>query len=159
MQSGSQDPARCATLEALSLELAGVSARLSGFVEEEARRRRAEAVARVTAAEVGAVVAARHARSDLFGVDLAHPGWSLLLELFQAHLEQRTVHFTRLAIDARVAGTTALRWVAVLAESGFLRREADPGRSGGVRVELSECGRERMEDYFVAVLLGLTQEG
>jgi DNA-binding MarR family transcriptional regulator len=100
------------------------------------------------------MLAARYARSAMFGMDLANPGWSLLLELFHAHLEKRTVHLARLAADARVATTTALRWVAALSDAGFVRREDDPGRSGGVRVELTDAGKEAMEDYFVSVLLG-----
>jgi DNA-binding IclR family transcriptional regulator len=100
-------------------------------------------------------MAARRARSELFGMDLAHPGWSLLLELFRASLEKRPVRLPRLAADAGVSPTSAARWVRELAEAGFVQRVADPRRLGTGTFVLTEAGAEAMEDYFVAVQLGL----
>ncbi|MEA3062481.1 MAG: hypothetical protein QOJ94_2262 [Sphingomonadales bacterium] len=128
---------------------------LSVYAEQEARRREAAARERVTAQQVQAVVAARHARSAVFGLDLANPGWSLMLELFRAQLEKRPVRLGRLATDARVAATTATRWLETFGEAGFVRREADPERQGGVLLALTDAASEAMEDYFVAIQLGL----
>jgi hypothetical protein len=86
---------------------------------------------------VQAVVATRNARSAVFGLDLANPGRSLLLELFRAQLEKRPGRLARLATDARVAATTATRWLETFGEAGFVRREADPERQGGVLLVLS----------------------
>lgn len=154
MEPESRGSAGRTFLEELSLDLTRYATMLAHYADREAERRRADALAQVTAGQVGAVLAARYARSAVFGLDLASPGWSLLLELFHAHLEKRPVHLARLATDARVAMTTALRWVTALSKAGFVRRESDPGRSGGVRIELTDAGKDAMEDYFIAVLLG-----
>jgi DNA-binding MarR family transcriptional regulator len=90
----------------------------------------------------------------VFGHDLANPGWSLLLELFRADLEERPVNLARLATDARVAATTAFRWIVDLSASGFVNRMPDPKRPKGIRLALTNAGRDAMEDYFVAVLIG-----
>jgi DNA-binding MarR family transcriptional regulator len=141
-------------LEDLSAELSALSAMLALYAEQEAQRREASARDRVTPAQVQAMVAARHARSAVFGMDLANPGWSLLLELFRAYLEQRPVRLARLATDARVAATTATRWVEQFIAAGFVRREADGERQGGIMLALTDAGTDALEDYFVALQLG-----
>ena len=100
------------------------------YAAQDARRREERAGERVTVREVQALLAARYARSARFGMDLANPGWSLLLELFRAYLEKRPARLGRLATDARVAGTTALRWVEQLCGAGYVRRDPDPERQG-----------------------------
>lgn len=144
-------------LQDLSANLTGLAAMLAHYAESDLRRRRNETRDRVTTAQVGAVLAARHARSAIFGHDLANPGWSLLLELFRADLENRPVSRGRLATDARVPPATAFRWIGDLSASGFVRRFPDPERPKGVLIALTEAGREAMEDYFLAVMLGWSQ--
>lgn len=144
-------------LEDLSRDLTHLAGLVAAYAEEDAGRREREAVERVTLRQVEAVLAARYARSARFGMELASPGWSLLLELFRAYLEKRPVRFARLATDARVAGTTALRWVDDLGAAGFVRRDADPERKGGVLIALTDAGIDAMEDYFVSVKLGLAR--
>jgi DNA-binding MarR family transcriptional regulator len=141
-------------LEDLSLELTNVAALLAQYAERDAGRREAAAGERVTVRQVEGVLAARYARSAVFGLDLANPGWSLMLELFRAYLEQRPVRLARLATDARVAATTAFRWMDLLTEAGFVRREADPARDGATLLSLTPAGSDAMEDYFVVVRLG-----
>ena len=146
-------------LQDLSGELGALSAMLAVYAEKEGQRREAGARAPVTAGQVRAVLAARHARSAVFGMDLANPGWSLLLELFRAALEQRRVRLPRLATDARVAATTALRWLDLFAEAGFVRREPDPQRQGAWLLSLTDAGLDAMEDHFIAVQLGWCAAG
>jgi hypothetical protein len=141
-------------LQDLSGELGALSAMLALYADQEAGRRAALARERVTAGQVQAVLAARYARSAMFGMDLGNPGWSLLLELFRAYLEKRPVRLPRLATDARVSATTAMRWVEMFAGAGFVRRDADPERQGGWLLALTDAGSDAMEDYFVAVQLG-----
>jgi DNA-binding MarR family transcriptional regulator len=140
-------------LEDLSREFSALSAMLAGYAERDTERRDAAARERVTLAQVQAVLAASYARCATFGLDLADPGWSLLLELFRAYLEKRSVRMARLATDARVAATTATRWLALFEEGGFLRREADPERAGGSVLTLTEPAIDAIEDYFVALQL------
>lgn len=142
-------------LEDLSRELSSFSARLAVYAEQRSDLHQRAARERVTAAQVRAAVAARHARSEVFGIDLADPGWSLLLELFRAYLEKRTVRLPRLVADARVAATTASRWIETFADAGFVHREPDPQRRGAITLALTDAAKEAMEDYFVAIQIGL----
>ena len=141
-------------LEDLSRDLTHVAVLIAGYAERDAERREKEATERVTLRQVEAMLAARYARSAVFGMDLANPGWSLLLELFRAYLEKRPVRMGRLATDAGVAMTTALRWVDQLSASHLVGRRPDPERAGGVLISLTEAGADAMEDYFVSIKLG-----
>lgn len=87
-------------------------------------------------------------------MDLANAGWSLLLELFLAQLEKRPVRLTRVAADARVPTTSAIRWIEAFVGAGLVRREPCPDRHGATALALTDAGSEAMEDYFVALLLG-----
>jgi DNA-binding MarR family transcriptional regulator len=149
--------AEASPLQHVSAELTRLAGVVADHARQEAERRCPEATERVTARQLEAVLAPRYARSAVFGMELANPGWSLLLELFRAHLEGRPVRIARLATDARVALTTALRWIELLRQAGFVRRDADPGRPGGVLIVLTDAGAEAMEDYFVAIRLGWAQ--
>lgn len=140
-------------LQDLSLDLTGLAALLAQYAEADLRRRENESRDRVTARQVRALLAARHARSQIFGHDLAHPGWSLLLELFSADLEGRQFNMARLAAEARVPPATAFKWIADLSTAGFVHRAPDSTRPNGVLIALTDSGREAMEDYFVAMLI------
>lgn len=141
-------------LEELSEELGAVSAMLSRYAAEEKQRREAAARERITPGQLEALIEARYARSETIGIDLANPGWSLLLELFRASLEQRRVRLARLAADARVPATTAMRWIEQLIALKLVGRDTDPESSGSVFFALTAAGEEAMEDYFVSVQLG-----
>lgn len=141
-------------LDVLSDELGALSAMLSRYAQEEKRRREARARERITPAQLQALLAARYARPQPMGMDLANAGWSLLLELFLALLEQRRVRLARLAADARVPVTTAMRWIDQFIAAGLVHRETDPERPGTVFFGLTEAGAEAMEDYFVSIQLG-----
>ena len=137
-------------LQELSGKLSALTGTLARFAEEEARQREDEAWKPITAAQLRALLAARYARSEALGMDLAHPAWSLLLELFRAHLEKRQVRVARLASDAQVPLTTAIRWTDQLARKGLISRTADPVHDGAALLALTEAGHEAMEDYFVS---------
>jgi DNA-binding MarR family transcriptional regulator len=141
-------------LEELSEELGAFSATLTRYAADERKRREGVARERVTTGQLRAVLAARYARSERLGVDLASPGWSLLLELFLASLEKRTVRLRGLAADARVPTTTALRWMDAFVNAGLVAREADSKRDGVFNLALTDAGKEAMEDYFIALQLG-----
>lgn len=141
-------------LEGLSDELGAVAATLTRYAADERRRPDAAARERITPGQLRAVIAARYARSERLGMDLASPGWSLLLELFRASREKRPVRVRRLAVDARVPTTTALRWIEAFVAAGLVAREADARRDGVSNLALTDAGNEAMEDYFVALQLG-----
>jgi DNA-binding MarR family transcriptional regulator len=142
-------------LEDLSLDLTHIAVMLAQIAESDARRREAPPPPPgPDAREVRAVIAARHARSAVFDLDLSNPGWSLLLELFHARLEGRAEGMARLATDARLAMATAARWIDLLCARGLATRTRDPGRKRGARIALTEAGADAMADYFTAAAIG-----
>ena len=155
MATRATDLADRTVLDDLSLDLTSLAAMLAQYAERDRKRRSREARDRVTSNQVRTLLAARRGRTARFGHDLSHPGWSLLLELFSADLEQRPVNLAQLATAAGVARTTTLRWVRELSASGFVRRAPAPDAAGGAEVSLTDAGRDAMEAQFVALLLSL----
>ena len=151
---GQHDTSGRTFLEDLSRELSSLAAMIALYAEEDARRREAVALGKVSVRQVEAAIAARQARGAAFGLDLEHPGWSILLELFRAALEERAVKLPRLAAEAQVAPTTLLRWIDLFCEKGLAERRADPERVGGVLVSLTGAGVEAMRGHFEALNLG-----
>lgn len=96
------------------------------------------------------MLTARHGRSAALGLDLVHPGWSLLLVLYGAHLEGRPVRMARLATDAHVAMTTTMRWVALFIVRGLAERRADPAHARGVLFALTDEGARRVRRQLEA---------
>jgi len=142
-------------LEDLGRDLSHITAMIVHLAENDASRRQAMACqAPVTAQQVGFLISMRHARSAVFDLDLANAGWSVLLELYHARLEGRTVRISRLATDARIAIATAMRWLDQLCAHGLVERRADPQGGRGVVVGLTEAGRAAMDDHFAAMKTG-----
>jgi DNA-binding MarR family transcriptional regulator len=133
-------------LEDLSLDLTHIATMLAHLAERDACRREVP----VMAWQVRLLISARHARSVVFGMDLSNPGWSLLLELYLAHLEQRPVKPARLATDARLAMSTAQRWLDRLCAAGFAENCPEPARRRGAATALTPAGVAAMQDYFLA---------
>lgn len=103
----------------------------------------------ISAAEVKALVKDRRERDEYFDAYLfADPAWDMLLELFQAQLEQRRVATTNLCDSAAVPHATALRWITTLKQEDLIVCEGD--RLDGRRkfVSLSAKGEKSMNDYF-----------
>lgn len=103
----------------------------------------------ISATEVKALIKDRRARDEYFNSYLfADPAWDMLLELFEALLEQRRVATTNLCDSAAVPHTTALRWITTLKQEGLIVCEGD--RFDGRRkfVSLSAKGKKSMIDYF-----------
>jgi hypothetical protein len=104
--------------------------------------RRAYAVRRRRAAIFG--------NPDLFG----EPAWDILLDLFIAHAEGKSVSVSSACIGSAVPATTGLRWLGVLADDGLVLRDNDPDDNRRVMVRLSDTGVAAMEQYFDAVEAG-----
>jgi DNA-binding MarR family transcriptional regulator len=142
-------------LEDLGRDLTHLAAMIVHLAENDASRRQVIAgQAPVTAQQVGFLISTRHARSAVFDLDLANAGWSVLLELYHARLEGRTVRISRLATDARIATATAMRWLDQLGGHGLVERRPDPQGGRGVVVSLTEQGGGAMDDHFAAMKTG-----
>jgi DNA-binding MarR family transcriptional regulator len=68
----------------------------------------------------------------------ADPAWDMLLDLFVAKGEGRSISVSSLCIAAGVPASTAHRWIQALVRAGTVRRRADPLDRRRVYVEITE---------------------
>lgn len=94
----------------------------------------------------------RHMRSAYFPADLFHePSWDMLLMLYLARVEQRTLHVKTLVLAADAPITTSQRWIDHLARMGLVIRTEDPADRRRVEVQMSDSGAAAMEAYLTAM--------
>lgn len=111
-----------------------------------------------SASPIGAValrnlIKARQLRQRHFNADLFNdPAWNILLDLYAARIEGNDVYVSSLCIAAEVPVTTALRWVTVLVEQGWLDREHDKLDRRRHIVRLNDRAVEAMHAYFAEAL-------
>ena len=75
------------------------------------------------------IIRLRRRRDRLFGSDLfGEPAWDMLLELYAAELAQRRECVSGLCCASGVPATTALRWITLLVNAGWVTRRAGPVR-------------------------------
>ncbi len=93
---------------------------------------------------------ARRKREAVFGNQelFGEPAWDILLDLYIAHAEGKSVSVSSACIGSASPPTTGLRWLGVLQEAGLVEREHDPRDQRRVLVRLSTKGVDRMETYF-----------
>lgn len=106
----------------------------------------------IAARDVRGAIRARRLRDQHFAAGLFEdPAWDILLDLFAAELERVQVSVSSLCIAAAVAPTTALRWIAKMADSGLLLRVPDPFDRRRAFMELSMPASEAMRRYLGTV--------
>ena len=103
-------------------------------------------------------IRARRLRGQFFDPTLLEdPAWDMLLDLFAAGLEHRSVSVSSLCIAAAVPPTTALRWIGTMHEAGLFERRADPSDRRRAYIGLSQKGLDGMRAYVgAAKRAGLT---
>jgi hypothetical protein len=102
-----------------------------------------------TAQAIRELIKLRRMREQHFPADLfADPGWDILLDLFAAKLEGKSVSVSSLCIAAAVPPTTGLRWITTMTEHGALVRRQDPNDARRVFIELSADSEERLRAFF-----------
>ena len=106
----------------------------------------------ITAATVHAILRTRKLRSRHFGPEIADAGWTLLLTLYAARLEQRRFSATRLGEEAALPPTTSLRWMHALHDKGLCTWQDDPEDERIARIGLSDEAAARVEAYLKAAL-------
>lgn len=84
---------------------------------------------------------------DLFG----EPAWDILLDLFIAAGDRKSVSVSSACIGSAAPATTGLRWLGVLADEGLVVRENDPEDNRRVLVRLTSAGHAAMERFFETV--------
>ena len=98
---------------------------------------------------VTAEIQARRDREQRFGSSLfSDPTWDILLALYRAHLQDRTLTPTELCIASTSAAGTALRWIAVLSKRGIIVEEHATRGALTSSSLLSELGASMMQDHF-----------
>jgi DNA-binding MarR family transcriptional regulator len=103
------------------------------------------------AVKIREMIKLRRLRDQHFPPDLfADPAWDILLDLYAANLEGKSVSVSSLCIAAAVPPTTALRWITTMTEHGALVRKQDPNDARRVFIGLSEDSEARLTAYFTS---------
>ncbi len=88
---------------------------------------------------------ARRTRSHFFAPGMfGEPAWDLLLDLYVARHEGRSVTTSSACLAGSTSQTTGLRWLKKLADAGLVERRACPDDHRLLYVSLSEEGAARM---------------
>lgn len=145
----------------LADELLAIACRLRGVAEltrftpehEPAPDPRSARIIRNHVALARKAYALRRKRAAIFGnPDLfGEPAWDIMLDLFIAQGEDKTVSVSSACIGSAAPATTGLRWLGVLAEDGLVVRENDPEDHRRVLVRLTPAGTAAMQRFFEAV--------
>lgn len=91
---------------------------------------------------------ARRDRDRFFPDLMADPAWDLLLDLFIAGEEDRSVSVSSACIAAAVPPTTALRWINVLEKQGLIARKDDPQDGRKAYLSLSLSARANITEWL-----------
>lgn len=91
----------------------------------------------------------RRARSkNLPGEIFGEPAWDILLDLFVARLEGRSISVTSACIAADVPSTTALRWVGILESRGLVSKKKSKVDNRVQELTLTDKSLQAMTQLF-----------
>lgn len=95
------------------------------------------------------LLAQRMARFDHFPAELFHePAWDMLLALFVAHEERRTMNVKTLVGSAHAPVTTSQRWIDHLHKLKLIDRVIDPVDRRRMEISLSDGGYAAITAYL-----------
>lgn len=95
------------------------------------------------------LLAQRIARFDHFPAELFHePAWDMLLALFVAHEERRTMNVKTLVASAHAPVTTSQRWIDHLHKLKLIDRVIDPVDRRRMEISLSDSGYIAVTAYL-----------
>lgn len=80
------------------------------------------------------------------------PVWDILLDLYIHDSEARRVSVNSLCIGSGAAPTTALRYMTILIERGWIVRECDETDHRRTFVHLSKSARDQMNHYLDTIM-------
>ncbi len=83
---------------------------------------------------------------QLFG----EPSWDILLELYVAHCDGKTVTVSAIAQASAVPTTTGLRYIALLVKSGLVERTKSVHDRRTILVTLTSTGLEALEKLLAS---------
>ena len=91
----------------------------------------------------------RVARFDYFPAELFHePAWDMLLALFVAHEDRKTLNVKSLVGSANAPVTTSQRWIDHLHKLKLIDRVIDPVDRRRMEISLSDVGRQAVVTYL-----------
>ena len=90
---------------------------------------------------------ARRRVDAIFGLPgfAVSPGWDMMLDLYQAKIQNREISVTSACIGGACAATTGLRWLQVLESKHLIVRRQDALDKRRHMVELTNGGKVRVE--------------
>ena len=101
---------------------------------------------------VNSLLASRKARLKFFDSDLFFdPTWAILLDLYQSEMLGKQVSVTSICLGSGVPSTTALRYLRILEERGYIARVSDEQDKRRSFVTLTDRAREAMVSYLQAL--------
>lgn len=101
------------------------------------------------AARVQRILKLRSKRSEIFSENLfADPAWDILLELYLARLSRRTEAVSSICLASGVPSTTAIRWIKLLEQQGWICRTSDPADASRCFLSLTPKAEVAMERFF-----------
>ncbi len=83
---------------------------------------------------------------ELFG----EPAWDMLLDLYVAEKKNQLISTTSACLASNAPLSTALRWLKVLEEDGYIYRISDEQDARRTFVRITEKGYMNVTAYFVA---------
>jgi DNA-binding MarR family transcriptional regulator len=143
-QSGNQ---KSENLAAVADELNGIANRIRVM---ETANDVASAAAQSSLSRAKEHYKARRQRDKIFG-DLqlfGEPVWDMLIDLFIATEEGRTVSITSLCMASGVPSTTALRWIGILEDHAIVQRRSDPTDARRFFLSLDDVFHEKFRVFF-----------
>lgn len=91
----------------------------------------------------------RALRADHFPAELFHePAWDMLLALFVAHEDRRTMNVKALVMCAQTPVTTSQRWLDHLHKLKLIDRVVDPVDRRRVEISLTDHGERIIRAYL-----------
>ena len=91
----------------------------------------------------------RTARFRYFSHDLFHePAWDMLLALFVAHEERRSLNIKALVSFTHAPVTTSQRWIEHLHKLNLINRVVDPLDRRRVDISLTDSGEQAIRGYL-----------
>lgn len=107
--------------------------------------------ARLVRVEAARLLKLRRQRERVLGLGtklLADPAWNILLDLFVRRVDEHVTSVSSACIASGVAATTALRYIAILIENGFIIKNPSPTDQRVQYVTLSDEGFRKMVDVL-----------
>lgn len=98
-------------------------------------------------------IRARRIRKGLLPGDMfGEPAWDMLLTLYVGSRSGARQTVSNLSRSSGSSPTTALRWIDYLEGQAFVARRASPTDRRITYVDLTDAGRNAVEDYFAKLL-------